>query len=476
MSRSLMRILIIIGGAVGLLALVAMTVLLFVDINRFKPRFEAAASGALGMDVRVGGRLGMNLFRGFHLTVEDARVLDKQGETVASAKRAGFWIELLPLLRRKLRLNRIELTEPTLSIEREPGGDLDVEGLKTAAALLAALDGASVSLADGKLRYGYRASGDAIEATGLDLSVDRLRFAGRSGPQSWKDLSFKAELACGAVRSRNLLISDLKAGLAGKNGVFQLEPVTMHLFGGQMTGSVRADASGPFPRYQVHGSLMRFRIEEFLKTLSPDRAAEGAMDFTASLSMEGKSPGELAQTAMGEMSLRGENLMLVGNDLDRTIARFESSQGFNLVDVGALFFAGPVGLAVTKGYNYASLFRGSGGTSRIGVLVSDWRVDRGVAQTRDVAMATARNRIALRGGLDFVNERFVDLTAAVIDTKGCARVRQVIRGPFGTPVVEKPRVLMSLAGPVLKLYRQTRGLFPAEPCEAFYSGSVAPPR
>jgi hypothetical protein len=43
-------------------------------------------------------------------------------------------------------------------------------------------------------------------------------------------------------------------------------------------------------------------------------------------------------------------------------------------------------------------------------------------------------------------------------------------------VVEKPRVLPSLAGPVLKLYKQARGLFPAGPCEVFYSGSVAPPK
>ena len=93
-----------------------------------------------------------------------------------------------------------------------------------------------------------------------------------------------------------------------------------------------------------------------------------------------------------------------------------------------------------------------------------------------MALATAGNRIALQGGLDFVHRRFADVTVAVIDAKGCATVRQVMRGSFGKPEVEKPRVLMSLAGPVIKLYRQTRGLFPTGPCEAFYSGSVAAPR
>jgi hypothetical protein len=97
-------------------------------------------------------------------------------------------------------------------------------------------------------------------------------------------------------------------------------------------------------------------------------------------------------------------------------------------------------------------------------------------QAKDVAMATTKNRIALQGGLDFVNERFVDVTVAAIDAAGCARVRQAIRGSFAKPVVEKPRVLTALAGPVVKLYRRMRHIFPAGPCEVFYSGSVAPPR
>jgi AsmA protein len=475
MTRSLKRFLFIMGGAVGFLTLVALAVPLFVDVNRFKPRLEAAASNALGMDVRIDGRLGMGLFPGFHVTAEDGRVLGEQGAAVASAKRASFWIDLLPLLRGEFRLRRVELRQPVLSIERDPEGRVSIERLGKATALLGALDGARVSLSDGILHYVDGRSGEAIEATGLDLKVSRMRFAGGRGPQPWKGLSLEAEFACGAIRTKDLSVSDLKVSVLGKDGVFRLEPVTMRIFGGQMAGGLRADVSGPVPFHQVHFSLQRFRIEEFLKTLSPNRAAEGAMDLSASLSMQGKAPGELVRTATGEMSLRGENLTLIGNDLDRTISRFESSQGFNLVDVGAVFFAGPLGLAVTKGYNFASLFRGSGGSSRISRLVSDWRVESGVAQATDVAMATSENRIALRGGLDFVNERFVNVTVAVIDAKGCAKVQQVIRGSFGNPVVEKPRMLTSLAGPVFKLYRQTRALFPAGPCEFFYSGSVAPP-
>jgi hypothetical protein len=146
------------------------------------------------------------------------------------------------------------------------------------------------------------------------------------------------------------------------------------------------------------------------------------------------------------------------------------------VDVGAFFFAGPVGLAVTKGYNFASIFQGSKGRSEIRTLVSDWTVKHGVAQARDVAMTTNENRVALQGGLDFANKRFDNVTVALIDAQGCAKVRQRIRGTFEKPVVENPSVIKSLAGPVTKLLKQVERLFPGEACDVFYAGSVASPK
>jgi AsmA protein len=476
MSRALKRTLFAIGGAVGFLVLVALAVLLFGDVNRYKHRLEVAASDALGMEFRVGGRVGMGFLPGFRVTAEDCRILSEQGGAVASAKKVSLWIEPLPLLRRDFRLRRIELTQPRFFIERDPGGRIHVERLKWVEGLLGALDGGSLSLSNGAILCADGSSGEGLQVTGFDLEVSRIRLAGGRGPQLWKGLSLQADLACGEIRTKTLTVSDLKVSVDGKDSVFELKPVTMRIFGGQMAGSFRADVSGPIPLYQVRCSLPQFRIEEFLKTLSPEAAGKGAMDFSAGLSMQGGTLRQMVRTAAGEMSLRGENLILEGNDLDRGLSRFESSQSFNLVDVGAVFFAGPLSLVVTRGYGFASLFRGSGGTSKIRTLVSDWRIERGVAQAKDVALATTKNRIALQGGLDFVNGRFADVTVAVIDAEGCARAHQAIHGSFAKPVVEKPRILKSLAGPVRKLFGRVRGLFPAGPCEVFYSGSVAPPR
>jgi AsmA protein len=474
MSKPLKIILFAVGGLVVLLALVAVALLLFVDANAYKPRLEAAASEALGMEVSVGGRVGIGFFPGLHVTLRDVNIRN-QVTDLASAKQISLGIDLLPLLSREIRIGKVGLKRPTISIERDRDGIFNFEKPEQANVTLPALDLARVSFEDGILRYADHLSEAGFEAVGCNLNARRLRLAEGKSSDLLKHLSLTADLACGEIRAKDFAVSDMKVSVAGKHGVFDLKPITMRIFGGQGSGSIQADFSGSVPRYHVRYSLPRFRSEEFLKTLSPKKIMEGPMDFTANLTMQGNTTDEMKQSVDGECSLRGENLTLDGSDLDREFARFESSQNFSLMDAGAFFYLGPLGLAATKGYDFAGIFRGSGGSSEIRTLVSNWKVERGVAQAQDVAMATNQNRIALIGRLDFVNEQFDDVTMALVDAQGCARVRQKIRGTFQKPVVEKPSVLKSLAGPALKLLKKGRDLFPGGECEVFYAGSVAPP-
>jgi AsmA protein len=199
------------------------------------------------------------------------------------------------------------------------------------------------------------------------------------------------------------------------------------------------------------------------------------MDFSTNLTMQGTSIDEMTKTMAGSVSLRGSELTLERIDLDEELARLQSSRNFNLVDVGAIFLAGPVGLAVTRGYEFASLMHGTGGASEIRTLVSDWAVERGVMRAQDVAMATVHSRIALRGSLDFVNQDFDDVIVALVDADGCIKVQQAVKGTFAKPVVEAPSVIETLARPALELLKRGQDLLSGAPCKVFYSGSVGAP-
>jgi len=474
MSKSKI-ILFAVSGFVAVLIFGAVALLLFVDANAYKPRLEATASEALGMEVRVGGRMGIRFFPDLRVTLEDLHIRNR-GADVASAKEATLGIDLLPLLQSEVGIRKIVLNHLRISIERGRDGRLNFETPEAAKRTLPTLALERVFVLDGSLVYVDRQTGEGFEATDCNLNLPRLRLTNREGPDFLTNLSFNAELACGEIATTNFAASDLKFSAEGKNGVFDLKPITVRVFGAQGAGSIHADFSDVVPHHLARFSLLQFRIEEFFKTLVSEKVAEGSMDFSANLSMQGKTVNEMKQTVEGPISLRGKKLIIIGSDLDQAFSRFESSQNFNLVDVGAFFFAGPVGLVVTKGHNFASIFQGTGGNSEIRTLVSDWKVERGVAQAQDVAMATNENRVALKGGLDFVTEQFNDVTVALIDDKGCAKVQQKIHGTFERPVVEQPNIFESLAGPALGLFKKGTDILTGGECEVFYTGSITPPK
>jgi AsmA family/AsmA-like C-terminal region len=475
MSRISKVALCVIAVPVALLVLLAAILLMLVGTDVYKTRLESTASRALGMELSFAGRPGIHVFPGLVLTLDDVHVRQR-GAEVATAKQVKVGIELLSLLSDELRIGRIALTQPRITIERGRDGRFNLEAPTEVATALPAQVWPEVSVSDGTVVFVDRRYGKGFEARGCGGEVHRLQSAGGQRADFLRAISFRADLGCAQIRKEELTLLGVKFVADAKNGIIELKPFSTQLFGTQGAGTLHADFSGAAASYQISYTLMQFPIEEFFGAMSLHALATGRMDFVATLSTRGTTLKELKQAMSGQVSLRGKDLTFTGTDLDEAFDRFESSQTFSLVDVGAVFFAGPAGLLITKGFDYAKLSQGSGGSSEIRTLVSEWKVERGVAQALDVAMATRANRIALRGGLDFVNERFDDVSVALVDAKGCVKVQQRIRGSFQQPVVEKPNLIEALAGPAVRLLKKGSDLVFGKHCEVFYAGTVAGPQ
>ena len=137
------------------------------------------------------------------------------------------------------------------------------------------------------LLYTDQQSGKGFEADSCDLDVSHLQRSAQKSATPLSSLSFTAALACGTIHTSDLVMSDVKLSINGKEGVFDLNPVTMHVFGGLGSGNIRTDFSGSVPDYHVHYSLSKFRLAESFRTLSPRNVGDGPMDFSANLSMKG---------------------------------------------------------------------------------------------------------------------------------------------------------------------------------------------
>jgi len=460
------------------LAVLAAILTLLLSTKAFKLQIEAAASNALGMDVRIKGRMGVAVFPGFSLSLKDVKVRNRGLD--------GIWIEkmriglkLISLARFEVEISEVELVKPVFSIVRFKNGMFSLE--KPGRALWEMLLSVrKISISEGSLVYTDETSGEKIEIGESNWSIRNL-FPGETGnSEPFENISFTGDIECKILKIYNFTLSNLVMRAAGEKGILDINPVSMNIFGGTGNANIHVDATGPSPLYRVICGLNRVRIEELLQQYSlktnPQKTIEGPINFSADLTATGKNADEVKRSLNGNVSLKGENLTLYNIDIDALVMYYERSQHLSLVDVGAFLIAGPLGTVIAKSYNFINLYEASqGGTGSIRKLVSVWKVKNGIAEARDVALATTKQRVAMKGALNFINERFVDVTVAALDQRGCIIYSEKVHGSFHKPQVEKESIAESIARSILSPVEDAWKFIQGGECTVFYSGSVAQP-
>lgn len=476
------KFLVVLGLLVGLVVAGVIALLLLVDVNAYKPRIEAAVADALGMELRIQGKAALRLVPSVGISVADIRVRNRGTELVKlGSLRIG--VKLVPLLSRELRITEFVLEKPDVLIEKGKDGKFNFETPPRAARPASsagettALFVRNSAIRGGRFVYVDRNTGSRVELDGVDLAVRDLSLGGKAGSGLVKTLSFTGDLGIAGFRAGNVSASDVRASVKAANGVFRVSPLTMRMFGGSGKGEIDADLSGDSNAVKVRYTLSGFRAEDALSTVSRKNTVSGPLSLSPDLSFRGKNADAMIRSMSGTVSLRGENLAVRGLDIDELLTKISQSRNVGIADVGAFVLAGPLGTLATKGFEAGGIYTSThGGETRITRLVSDWAVSGGVAEARDVAFATRKNRIALKGRLDIANGRFAGVTVASLDEKGCAKLRQGINGPFKDPKLDKVSTLQSAAAPILGLFAETKKLLARGECEPFYTGTVAHPK
>ena len=598
------RILFISGGVAALLVLLITALVLFINVNVYKPRIEAAASDAIGMDFKIGGTMKIVLFPRFGVSLENV-LIKKRELDLLSAQRVRIGLKLLPLIKREARISEFTIIKPKITIERDKNGRFNFEGkiqkpAKEEKLPVALLTMGSFVISKGELvfldrisntktelnsidlniknlsftadrsnrflqdisfsgnfqcnalktkgfevknikldmkgkngifdispiamdsfgkaergsirvditgekplfRAQYTASkfyferfweavskkqiakgdtttpgkksGNETELTNVDLTIASLSF-GKGGKDLFNNIFFSGDFQCKSLKTKDFEVKNIKLDMKGKNGIFDISPITMNFFGGTEKGDIKADLRGDSPFLKIQFAATKFNFEKFVEAFSRKKIMEGQMDFSLNIMTKGKSLEEMKKSMNGEAFLKGENLLLYSLDLDSLLSKIEQSQSFSLVDVGAFFLAGPLGTVLTKGYDFAGVYQETrGGQGIVKKLVSEWRIKNGIAEAEDVALSTRKNRVAMKGGLDFVNSRFDDVTVAALDEKGCAKFSQKIHGPFRKPQIEKISTLRTIVGPAVKLFEKAQKFILGK-CKVFYKGSIKHP-
>ncbi len=470
------KVLMVAGGVAALIVIAAIIVVLLFDINSYKPRIETAASEATGLDVMINGKMGLSFFP-FGVSADDIHVANKGGE-ILSLKRLKLVVELIPLLKKQLKVTSCELVKPTITIVKDGEGKYNFEnsGKKsTEEGLGAASSLKELRLSQGALVYLDKKTGEKTELRDFNLAIKDLSVGNTAG-DIIKNVSFTGDMDCKEVRKKDLKIYNIKSPVKAEKGVFYLIPLTMDIFGGEGEGDATADESKADAVYKINLKISKLDFAKLEESFGIKKVIGGKGDLYASLTMKEKGSRNLMSSMDGTFSLRGDNLVIYTMDLDKVLSSYETSQKFNLVDLGAFFIVGPLSNVALKGYRYWDVYSQTrGGQGVITQFISHWKIKDSVADAADCALATHHNRVALKGKLNLVSERYDNVTVALLDDKGCAKFKQSISGPFGSPMVSAVSAVESLADPISNLYRKAKRFAQGGRCKVFYNGSVRQP-
>jgi uncharacterized protein involved in outer membrane biogenesis len=327
----------------------------------------------------------------------------------------------------------------------------------------------------GALVYFDKKAGEKTELKEINLAIKDLSVTDTSGAII-RNISFTGYLDCKGIWKKDLIIGNVKSPVKVEKGVIYLIPLTMDIFGAKAEGDATADKSEIDAVYKINLKVSKLDFAQLQESFGAKKVIGGNGDLYASLTLKEKGSRNLMSGMDGTFSLRGDNLTIYTMDLDKVLSSFETSQNFNLVDLGAFFIAGPLSSVALKGYRYGDVYNQTrGGQGTITQFNSHWKIKGGVADAMDCALATRHNRVALKGKLDLVRERYDNVIVALLDDKGCAKFRQGISGPFGSPQIGTVSAVESLAGPIVSLYGKAKRLVQGGKCEVFYKGSVQQP-
>ena len=327
-----------------------------------------------------------------------------------------------------------------------------------------------VNIKRGDLSYYF--AEDTIKTKSLEFFAKDVYYNSDIDPNPLATLTTNILIKSKELYSNHFKVDDIYYDINADNGTYTAIPKQRSFFGSEGKGKHILKPFDEVPNYRFQYSINQFNAEDLLTAFLEDTVLTGKMDFSMDVSMAGNEWDSLVSKLNGDIHLAGKNLIMYGVDSDELIEKFKRSQKFTLVDVGAVLLAGPVGLAVTKGTDYASIIvLNSGEKTKITNIVSDWSIHDGKLTVKDVAFATKKNRIAGYGWFNFAADS-LDFTIALLNKNGCSIFSQDVFGTFEKPQTGEIKVVGTILAPVTNLWDDIWG----NDCDVFYNGAVKHPK
>lgn len=451
-----------------LLILIIRFVFFSFSLNSFKSVIESELSWVLETETSIEGNVYGSLFPVFSLKIHDA-LLTYSTKQYARVERAEFNLPLTKIFATYIEVSELKIINPVVTIIDDGLPTVMEEIEYTDDTVAWGFNLSDVSVENGNILYYSIITGDTLEVKGMNLYSDSIHVHANADTISLEDITAVGNISIGEARLNELILPDIGLRISMHDEKISITHSASISESETYMGEAVIDLSNEKPHYYIKQEINQFNIDQLLSKFSNDTLMIGKMDFKLNASFSGRTSSELWTSSTGNLLLQGRNLDIVGLDIDQMAKKFKRSQKFNMVDASALFLAGPVGIAVTKGRDFASLaVMNPGDSTHLNEFISKWTLRGGKLFTQDVAFSTTDNIIAIQGAVDVWGQRFDTLDVALVNDHGCPVLQQRLTGSIDSPEVSDVKIVKALIGPLKNIFKRKK-------CkEVFYDGSVLP--
>ncbi|MFC1822486.1 AsmA family protein [Thermodesulfobacteriota bacterium] len=137
----------------------------------------------------------------------------------------------------------------------------------------------------------------------------------------------------GKLKASGINIQDIFLKITGKNGVFDLKPLTLKLYQGGVKSTGRFDARRDIPKSSLVLNAEGIQVGPLLKDLLKKEFLEGTLQSDININMSGDDPALIKKTLNGKGNLIFKDGAIVGIDLAGMVRNVKAT--FGLAEKGA---------------------------------------------------------------------------------------------------------------------------------------------
>jgi len=481
------------------LGLVIVGLVIFIatmDLNTYKPKIEQAVKDASGYDLKINGDISTS-FSPIGISIGDVSVAVPNQKPFATFKSFDVALELMPLLSKEVKVNYVILSNLNLTIEKMKNGktNFDVvtekkntsskkaaEASKEEPTKLPLVNVTEVRLDNANITYIDNISNSKANVKNLNVVINNISLD--STKEKLKSIALQGNVDIKKITYNKYNIDDITLDFDLKDAVANLKSMKYTIFGSHASAKAKVDMSGKTPKVSLEELIPELKLENFSKEILEKNLLEGIVNAKVNLSFVGADELSVKKSVKGTILFDGKNVGVKGYDIDKIVKSYNDLKSGDFKKAGASFLSSAMDNA-SKGKGAFDTFKG--GTTAIDHLHVKIDIAKRVAKLSDVAIATANNRIAVKGGINIVDESLKNVVVAILDKKGCASYSQGISGslsnPKGKSLTSKDGVSAEQVQEVVNMVSSFFGkkkekkavVKKNENCNAFYTGVVKHP-